>query len=59
MEGMNLETRVSFQDDQRVRVDEMEIIISELIRMEGAVVKVEQQQHDSISSCTLVEKVTR
>ena len=52
MEGMNSETRVSFQ------VEGMEITISELIRMEGVAVKV-GQKHDSISSWTLAEKVTR
>ncbi|XP_039026265.1 uncharacterized protein LOC120159784 [Hibiscus syriacus] len=38
--GMNSETRGNFQDDQRVLVDGTEITISELIKMEGAVVKV-------------------
>ena len=57
MEGMNSETRVSFQDDPRVQVDGMEIIISGLIRMKGVAVKM-GQKHDSISSWALAEKVT-
>ncbi|XWS37262.1 hypothetical protein CRYUN_Cryun19dG0028300 [Craigia yunnanensis] len=49
MAGMNSETRVSFQDDLRVQVDGMGIIISGPIKVEGMAVKV-RKKHDSISS---------
>ena len=59
MAGMNSETRVSFQDDQKVRMDGMETVISGLIRMEGVAVKVWPLNHNSICFQTLAEKVTR